>query len=44
MGYNRSGHTRMKRLKRRKKHIQQLERKAAREAAGVATAPAKAKS
>jgi len=32
MGYNRSGHTRMKRLKRRKKHLQQLERKAAREA------------
>jgi hypothetical protein len=32
MGYNRSGHTRMKRLKRRKKHMLQLERKQARQA------------
>lgn len=46
MGYNRSGHTRMKRLKRRKKHIQQLERKAAREGAaqGTTQQPAQARS
>jgi hypothetical protein len=31
MGYNRSGHTRMKRLKRRKKHLLQLARKAAKQ-------------
>ncbi|MFO0846239.1 MAG: hypothetical protein U0797_28315 [Gemmataceae bacterium] len=31
MGYNRSGHTRMKRLKRRKKHMEQLVRKAAKQ-------------
>jgi hypothetical protein len=29
MGYNRSGHTRKKRLRRHKKHVEQLERKAA---------------
>lgn len=31
MGYNRSGHTRLKRLRRRKKHMLQLARKAARD-------------
>ena len=39
MGYNRSGHTRMKRLRRRKKHMLQLARKAAKQE--KQTAPAK---
>lgn len=43
MGYNRSGHTRMKRLRRRKKHLLQLERKAARQAAPADQQPAPAK-
>lgn len=42
MGYNRSGHTRMKRLRRRKKHALQLERKAAKQAGQPATAAGKA--
>jgi hypothetical protein len=40
MGYNRSGHTRMKRLKRRKKHMLQLARKAAKQESAQ-QAPAK---
>jgi hypothetical protein len=40
MGYNRSGTTRKKRLRRHKKHVEQLERKAARQAT---TTPAQTK-
>jgi hypothetical protein len=41
MGYNRSGDTRKKRLRRAKKHMAQLERKAAKAAEGQGT-PAEA--
>jgi hypothetical protein len=36
MGYNRSGNTRKKRLRRRKKHLEQLQRKAEAQPAGQA--------
>lgn len=42
MGYNRSGHTRKKRLIRNKKHLLQLERKAAAQAAQPQTQQASA--
>jgi hypothetical protein len=38
MGYNRSGHRRTKRLKRIKKHTEQLARKAAKQITETATA------
>jgi hypothetical protein len=41
MGYNRSGTTRKKRLRRHKKHVEQLERKAANQATATAAQPQK---
>lgn len=41
MGYNRSGQTRKERLRRRKKHLRQLERKAAKQNEQQGSAPAK---
>jgi hypothetical protein len=39
MGYNRSGHTRKKRIRRHKKHVLQLERKAAQQATTTPAQP-----